>query len=88
MQIHNNSSEPWKVTLVETGSNAVTGARIKKAKRFIGDESFMLTYGDGVGDVNIQELVEFHKNHKRAMTITSVQPDLIQHASGIAWISG
>jgi glucose-1-phosphate cytidylyltransferase len=75
MQIHNNSSEPWKVTLVETGSNAMTGARIKKAKPFIGDEPFMLTYGDGVGDVNIQELVEFHKNHKRAMTITSVQPE-------------
>lgn len=75
IQIHNNSSEPWKVTLVETGSNAMTGARIKKAKPFIGDEPFMLTYGDGVGDVNIQELVEFHKNHKRAMTITSVQPE-------------
>ena len=75
MQIHNNSSEPWKVTLFETGSNAMTGARIKKAKPFIGDEPFMLTYGDGVGDVNIQELVEFHKNHKRAMTITSVQPE-------------
>jgi glucose-1-phosphate cytidylyltransferase len=75
MEVHNNSSEPWKVTLLDTGINSMTGARIKKAQKFIGNESFMLTYGDGVADININELVKFHKSHKKAITITSAQPD-------------
>jgi glucose-1-phosphate cytidylyltransferase len=75
MEIHNNSSEPWKVTLLDTGSRSMTGGRIKRAQRFIGDESFMLTYGDGVSDINIEKLVKFHKSHGRAMTMTSAQPD-------------
>lgn len=75
MQIHNNSSEPWKVTLLDTGLNTMTGSRIKKAKEYIGEEGFMLTYGDGVADVNIEQLVAFHKSHGKAMTMTSVQPD-------------
>ena len=75
MEIHNNSSEPWKVTLLDTGLNSMTGGRIKRAQDFIGDEPFMLTYGDGVADINIKELVKFHKIHGKAMTMTSAQPD-------------
>jgi len=75
MEIHNNSSEPWKVTLLDTGLNTMTGGRIKRAQKFIGDEPFMLTYGDGVSDVNIEELVAFHKTHGKALTMTSVQPE-------------
>lgn len=75
MEIHNNSSEPWKVTLLDTGLHSMTGGRIKKAQDFVGNEPFMLTYGDGVADINITELVDFHKAHGKAMTMTSAQPD-------------
>jgi len=75
MEVHNNSSEPWKVTLLDTGLHSMTGARIKKAQKFVGDEPFMLTYGDGVADININELVKFHKSHGKALTMTSAQPD-------------
>ena len=75
MEIHNNSSEPWKVTLLDTGLDSMTGGRIKRAQDFIGDKPFMLTYGDGVSDINIKELVRFHKAHGKAMTMTSAQPD-------------
>lgn len=75
MKVHNNNSEPWNVTLLDTGIDSMTGARIKKAQDFIGDEPFMLTYGDGVSDININELLEFHKSHGKSITITSVQPD-------------
>jgi len=75
MSVHNNFSEPWKVTLLDTGLNSMTGGRIKRAQDFVGDEAFMLTYGDGVADINIEELVMFHKSHGKAMTMTSAQPD-------------
>ncbi|AXX92904.1 glucose-1-phosphate cytidylyltransferase [Malaciobacter molluscorum LMG 25693] len=75
MEVLNNSSEPWKITLLDTGIDSMTGGRIKKAQDFIGNEPFMLTYGDGVSDVNIQDLVNFHKKHGKAMTMTSAQPD-------------
>ena len=75
MEVHNNSSEPWKVTLLDTGLHSMTGGRIKRAQDYIGDETFMLTYGDGVADINIKELVRFHKEHGKAMTMTSAQPD-------------
>ncbi len=75
MKIHKNTSEPWTVTLLDTGLHSMTGGRVKRAQDIIGDEPFMLTYGDGVSDVNISELVKFHKNHGRAITMTSVQPD-------------
>jgi len=75
MEIHNNHSENWKVTLIDTGLNAMTGARIKRAEKYVGDESFMLTYGDGVADIDINKLVEFHKSHKGSITMTSAQPD-------------
>jgi glucose-1-phosphate cytidylyltransferase len=75
MEVHNNSSEPWKVTLLDTGLNTMTGARIKKAKEYIGNEPFMLTYGDGVADINIQEALDFHNKHGKLMTMTSAQPE-------------
>ncbi|MUH96845.1 glucose-1-phosphate cytidylyltransferase [Aliivibrio fischeri] len=75
MKIHKNTSEPWTVTLLDTGLHSMTGGRVKRAQEVIGDEPFMLTYGDGVSDVNITELVEFHKSHGKAITMTSVQPD-------------
>ena len=70
---HNNHAEPWKVTLIDTGLDTMTGGRIRKVKKYLGNEPFMLTYGDGVADINILELVKFHKNHGKAMTMTSVQ---------------
>jgi glucose-1-phosphate cytidylyltransferase len=75
MEVLNNTSEPWKVTLLDTGLNTMTGGRIKRAQNFIGNEAFMLTYGDGVGDIDIKKLVEFHKTHGKALTMTSVQPE-------------
>jgi glucose-1-phosphate cytidylyltransferase len=72
---HNNHAEPWKVTLIDTGLDTMTGGRIRKVKKYLGNEPFMLTYGDGVADINILELVKFHKNHGKAMTMTSVQPE-------------
>jgi len=75
MEVLNNSSEPWKITLLDTGLHTMTGGRIKQAQKFIGDEPFMLTYGDGVADIDIQALVDFHKSHGKAMTMTSSQPD-------------
>jgi glucose-1-phosphate cytidylyltransferase len=72
---HNNHSEPWKVTLVDTGVDSMTGSRIRRVKKYIDNEPFMLTYGDGVSDVNIPELIKFHQNHGKAITMTSVQPE-------------
>ena len=74
MVVHNNNTEPWKVTLVDTGLNTMTGGRIKRVKDYIGDEAFMLTYGDGVSDVDINELVKFHKSHGKIATMTAIQP--------------
>lgn len=72
--VHNNNTEPWKVTLVDTGLNTMTGGRIKRVKDYIGNEPFMLTYGDGVSNVDIKELVKFHKAHGKMATITAIQP--------------
>lgn len=74
MEVHEKHAEPWKVTLVETGANTMTGGRIKRVQPYIGDEPFMVTYGDGVSDVDISTLVEFHKNHGKIGTMTAVQP--------------
>lgn len=71
MTIHHNTSEPWKVTVVDTGLNTMTGGRVKRVKEYIGNETFMLTYGDGVSNVNIAELVNFHRNHKKMVTISA-----------------
>jgi glucose-1-phosphate cytidylyltransferase len=75
MEVHNNSSEPWKVTLVDTGLDTMTGGRIKRAQKYIGNETFLLTYGDGVGNINIKEEVLFHKKNKKYLTLTAVQPE-------------
>jgi len=74
MIIHNNNTEPWKVTLVDTGINTMTGGRIKRVKEYIGNEPFMLTYGDGVANVDIRGLVQFHKTSGKMATITAIQP--------------
>lgn len=72
MIVHNNTAEQWKVTLVDTGLNTMTGGRIKRIKDYIGDEPFFMTYGDGVADVNLDKLLEFHKKHNRIATMTAV----------------
>lgn len=73
MKVHNMSSEPWKVTLVDTGESTMTGGRLKRVKDYIGNETFCLTYGDGVSDINIDKLIIFHKNHGKLATLTSVR---------------
>lgn len=75
MVIHNNTAEPWKVTLLDTGVDTMTGGRIKRAEQFIGEEPFMLTYGDGVSDIPLDKLLRFHKKHGKHITMTSVQPE-------------
>lgn len=72
--IHSHTAEPWKVTLVDTGIETQTGGRIKRVRKYLGDETFMLTYGDGVGDVNIKELLSFHRSHGKLATVTAVRP--------------
>lgn len=72
---HSNHAEPWKVTLIDTGLDTMTGARIKKVKDYVGEEPFLLTYGDGVSDVNINDLILYHKSHGKVITMTSVQPE-------------
>lgn len=75
IDILNNYAEPWKITLLDTGTETMTGGRILKAKKYINDETFLLTYGDGVSDVNLTELVSFHRKHGSSITMTSVQPE-------------
>lgn len=72
MEIHSNVAEPWKVTLVDTGLNTMTGGRIKRIQSYVENETFMLTYGDGVSDINISELLAFHKRHGKMATLTAV----------------
>lgn len=74
MIIHENVAEPWRVTLVDTGIDNQTGSRIKQIQKYIGDEKFMLTYGDGVSDVNINKLIDFHNNSTAVVTLTAIQP--------------
>jgi glucose-1-phosphate cytidylyltransferase len=68
--IHNKHAEPWKVTIVDTGLNTQTGGRVKKIKEYVGNETFMLTYGDAVGNINIEELLEYHKSHGKTGTVS------------------
>ena len=74
VEVHDSYAEPWKITLVDTGINSMTGGRIKRIEKHLNNEPFMFTYGDGVGDVNIKELVEYHKANKKLCTVTAVQP--------------
>lgn len=74
MHIHNSSSEPWCVTLVDTGEDTMTGGRLKRVRQYIGEETFCFTYGDGVSNVNISELISFHQKQGTWATLTAVQP--------------
>jgi glucose-1-phosphate cytidylyltransferase len=74
MKVHTNGTDPWKVTLVDTGEKTMTGGRLRKVKDYIGDGTFCFTYGDGVSDVNIRELIDFHKQQETYATLTAVQP--------------
>ena len=73
MEVHQNGTEPWKVSLIDTGEKTMTGGRLKRVKEYIGDETFCLTYGDGLTDVNIKDLINFHRNQKTLATLTAVQ---------------
>ena len=75
MEVHNNTSEDWKITLIDTGLDTMTGGRVKRAAKYIGNEPFFLTYGDGVSNVDIKELLSFHKSHGKKVTMTAIQPE-------------
>jgi glucose-1-phosphate cytidylyltransferase len=74
MQIHHKFAEPWKVTLIDTGENTQTGGRLKRVRHYLGEEDFCFTYGDGVGDVDLTALIQFHRAHGKQATVTAVQP--------------
>ncbi len=74
MEVHENYAEPWRVTLVETGADTLTGGRLLRVRDYLGDEDFCFTYGDGVTDVNIDALVAFHRSHGKNATVTAIQP--------------
>ncbi len=74
MQVHQNNAEPWHVTLADTGQDTLTGGRLKRVRQYVKDGPFCFTYGDGVSDVNIKELVTFHRSHGKQATVTAIQP--------------
>ncbi len=74
MQVHQRSAEPWKVTLIDTGENTATGGRLKRVQAYLGEGDFCLTYGDGVGNVDIAALIRFHRAHQKLATVTAVKP--------------
>lgn len=73
MEVHKNGTEPWRITLVDTGEKTMTGGRLKRVGEYIGNETFCFTYGDGVGDINIKQLIDFHKSRNAFATVTAVQ---------------
>ena len=83
--LHEQHSEPWRVTVVDTGLNTMTGSRIKKIQKYVGNEPFMMTYGDGVCDVNIRELLKFHQEHGKMATLTAV---MLEQSKGVLNIGG
>lgn len=85
MIIHNQHCEPWKVTVVDTGLNTMTGGRIKRVRPYIGDETFMMTYGDGVCDVDLKRLLAFHQSHGKTATLTTVT---LEQQKGVLDIGG
>ena len=70
----NSATEPWKITLVDTGEKTLTGGRLRRVKDYLGDQAFCMTYGDGVTNLNLQEVIEFHREHKGLATLTAMQP--------------
>lgn len=85
MEVHQQNAEPWRVTLVDTGEETMTGGRLRRVRNYLGDEDFCFTYGDGVSDINIRQLMSFHREHNRLATVTAVQP---QGRFGALRISG
>ncbi len=85
MTIHESHAEPWRVTVVDTGLNTMTGGRIKRIQKYVGDEPFLMTYGDGVCDVDINKLIDFHKEHGKIATLTAVLQD---QSKGVLDIGG
>lgn len=83
--VHNSNLEPWKVTVVDTGLHSMTGGRIKRIQKYVGNETFLMTYGDGVCDVDIAKLVQFHKKHGKLATLTAV---MLEQQKGILNIGG
>jgi len=74
MEVHEKHAEPWRVTLVDTGQDTLTGGRLKRVRDFIGEETFSFTYGDGIADINVSKLISFHHNHGKLATVTAIQP--------------
>ncbi len=74
IKIHNNETEDWKITLVDTGRDTMTGGRVKRLQRYVDNDKFFLTYGDGLADIDINSLLDFHVNHKKLATVTAVRP--------------
>jgi glucose-1-phosphate cytidylyltransferase len=74
MEVHQNSAEPWRITLVDTGDSTMTGGRLRRVAKYVAGEDFCFTYGDGVGDVDVARLVAFHKSQGRLATVTATQP--------------
>ena len=74
MEVHHKKAEPWEITLLDTGEASMTGGRLKRAREFVGNDSFCFTYGDGVSNVDITALIDHHKDHGRLGTVTAVQP--------------
>lgn len=74
MEVHQQNAEPWRVTLVDTGENTMTGGRLKRVQEYVGNETFCCTYGDGVADVRIDQLIAMHREHKKLATVTAIQP--------------
>lgn len=85
MIVHNEFSEPWRVTIIDTGLNTMTGGRIKRIQKYVGKETFLLTYGDGVSDIDIKDLVTFHKSHGKIATLTAY---VTEQRFGVLNISG
>jgi glucose-1-phosphate cytidylyltransferase len=74
VEVHRDGSEPWRVTVVDTGADTLTGGRLARVREYVGDDTFMLTYGDGLADVDVSGLLAFHRSHGRSATVTAVQP--------------
>ncbi|MEX3959334.1 glucose-1-phosphate cytidylyltransferase [Trinickia sp. EG282A] len=74
MEVHHQTAEPWRVTVVDTGDATMTGGRLKRVRRYLGNEDFCMTYGDGIGDIDVSALIRFHRTHGRYATVTAAQP--------------
>ena len=85
MEVHQKNAEPWKVTLVETGDKTMTGGRIKRIQAYLNDQPFLMTYGDGVADLNVAQLIAHHQSHRKLVTVTATQPACFSSAMSARW---